>query len=107
MITAVAMTYILISAGIDIVANMFIAKSRGFRKPSWGIAAIVLIWIAFWFLGQAVKTMDLAVAYSVWGAIGVTGTALFGWLIFGHRLRPLGWFGIATITLSVIILCLN
>lgn len=100
----IAFSYVIISAVIDIIANMFIVKSVGFRKPLWGIIAIVLVWIAFALLGQAVKTMDLAVAYAIWGAIGVTGTAACGRILFGHRLKPVGWFGIGAIAISVITL---
>lgn len=102
--TALSIFFVTISAFIDIAANMMIAKSLGFRKLKWGLGAIVLVWIAFALLGQAVKTMDLAVAYAMWGAIGVTGTAAFGRIIFGHKLRPIGWFGIVTITIAVIVL---
>ncbi|WP_421105906.1 DMT family transporter [Serratia marcescens] len=102
--TALSIFYVIISAFIDIFANVMIAKSQGFRRLGWGIGAIILVWIAFALLGQAVKTMDLAVAYAMWGAIGVTGTAAFGRILFGHRLRPIGWFGIAAITLAVIVL---
>ncbi|MEN3931034.1 SMR family transporter [Microvirga sp. W0021] len=92
------------SAFIDILANMMIAKSQGFRKLRWGIAGIFLIWIAFAILSQAVKTMDIAIAYAMWGAIGVTGTALCGRLIFGNKLRPIGWAGIGLVTSAVVVL---
>lgn len=102
--TYAAIGFVIISAIIDIIANMMIVRSKGFKHLRWGIGAIVLVWIAFALLGQAVKTMDLAVAYAMWGAIGVTGTAALGRIFFGHKLRPLGWFGIAAITVAVIFL---
>ncbi|EPJ9400001.1 DMT family transporter [Enterobacter bugandensis] len=104
--TASAIGFVILSAIIDIFANMMIVKSRGFSYVKWGLGAILLVWIAFALLGQAVRTMDLAVAYAMWGAIGVTGTAALGRIFFGHKLKPLGWFGIAAITLAVIILSL-
>ena len=99
-----AISFVILSAIIDIFANMMIVKSRGFNSIKWGGGAILLVWVAFAMLGQAVKTMDLAVAYAMWGAIGVTGTAALGRILFGHKLKPLGWFGIAAITVAVIIL---
>ncbi len=99
-----AFLFVLCSALIDIAANMMVAKSDGFRKPAWGFAAIVLVWIAFALLGQAVKTLDLATAYAMWGAIGVIGTALCGRVLFGNRLRRIGWAGIALVTGAVVVL---
>lgn len=92
------------SALIDIAANMMVAKSQGFRRLGWGLGAIVLVWTAFALLGQAVKSMDLSIAYAMWGAIGITGTALFSRILFGHRLRPIGWLGIVLIATAVAVL---
>jgi spermidine export protein MdtI len=83
---------------------MMVAKSDGFRKLGWGIAAIMMVWVAFALLGQAVKTLDLATAYAMWGAIGVIGTAVCGRVLFGNRLRPIGWIGIALVTGAVVVL---
>jgi spermidine export protein MdtI len=92
------------SALIDIAANMMVAKSQGFRKLGWGLGAIVLVWIAFALLGQAIKSMDLSIAYAMWGAIGITGTAVSGRILFGHTLKPIGWFGIVLIAIAVAVL---
>lgn len=102
--TLAAMMFVFLSALIDIVANMLIVKSKSFQRLGWGVMAILLVWLAFWLLGQAVKTMDIAVAYAIWGAIGIMGTAACGRWLFGHRLRPLGWLGIVLVTLAVILL---
>ncbi len=48
--------------------------------------------------------MDLATAYAMWGAIGVIGTATCGRLLFGNRLRPIGWIGIGLVTAAVLLL---
>lgn len=102
--TITAIIYVTLSAFIDIGANMMVARSKGFQKLGWGFGAIILVWIAFALLGQAVKTMDLAIAYAMWGAIGVVGTAASGRILFGHRLKPIGWFGIILVTTAVIFL---
>lgn len=70
-----ALFFVICSALIDVAANMMVAKSEGFRRWRWGVGAIVMVWIAFALLGQAVCYMDLATAYAMWGAIGVIGTA--------------------------------
>ena len=102
-----ALLCVLTAALLDIAANMMITKSQGFRRLNWGIAAILCVWAAFSLLGQAVKTVDLAVAYAIWGALGVFGTALGGYILFGHRLRPLGWVGIVLVTVAVIVLSIG
>lgn len=99
-----ALFFVICSALIDVAANMMVAKSEGFRRWQWGVAAVVMVWIAFALLGQAVRHLDLATAYALWGAIGVIGTAAWGRLLFGNRLRPIGWIGIALVTGAVLLL---
>lgn len=96
-----ALFFVICSALLDVAANMMVARSDGFRRWRWGAGAIVLVWMAFALLGQAVRHIDLATAYALWGAIGVIGTATCGRLLFGHRLRPIGWVGIALVTAAV------
>ena len=84
------------AALLDVGANMAINRSLGFRHKGWGFLGILLVLCAFTMLSEAVSTgrIDLAVAYATWGAIGILGTALGGLLLFGERLKPVGWAGI-------------
>lgn len=96
--------FVVLAAIMDIIANMALAKSNGFKHKTWGCAAIILVLLAFTLLAQAVKGMDLAIAYASWGAIGILGTALGGWLLFNQTLKPIGWLGIALVISAVIIM---
>lgn len=81
------------AAALDIVANILLAKSDGFRRKGIGALALLCVGLAFYFLSLAVRSMDLAVAYAMWGGFGILGTSLGGWLIFGQRLKPSAWLG--------------
>lgn len=97
--------YFVIASGcIDVIANVLLQRSKSFKYVRWGLGAIMLVWLAFGLLGQAMAVMDLAVAYALWGVIGVTGTALCGRFLFGQRLQPIGWFGIGLIVVAVVVL---
>ena len=85
---------ILAAAGLDIVANLMLTKSDGFKKLLYGAGAVALVLMAFSCLAYAVHGMDLAVAYALWGAFGILGTSLGGWMLFGQKMRPAAWLGI-------------
>ncbi len=54
-------------AGVaDIGANLAANASNGFRKRSWGWLSILLVLVTFALLGQAVQSLDLAIAYACW-----------------------------------------
>ncbi|WP_047243824.1 SMR family transporter [Chromobacterium subtsugae] len=96
--------FVLASALIEVGANLMLEKSDGFRRKAWGFGAITLVWLAFALLGQAVKGMDLAIAYALWGAIGILGTALGARVLYKQKLKPIGWAGIAIVSAAVVTL---
>ncbi len=49
---------------------------------------------AFSALSQAVKGIDLSVAYALWGGFGIAATLAAGWILFGQRLNRKGWIGL-------------
>ncbi|AVG16216.1 multidrug efflux SMR transporter [Chromobacterium vaccinii] len=100
----VYLLFVLASALIEVGANLMLEKSDGFRRRAWGIGAILLVWLAFALLGQAVKGMDLAIAYALWGSIGILGTAIGGRLLYKQKLKPIGWAGIGIVAAAVVTL---
>ena len=94
-----------LSGILDIIANLALAKSDGFKKLWWGILALLLVDSVFLLLALALDLgMELPVAYTLWGAIGILGTALGGYILFRQRLKPIGFVGIALVLVAVYLL---
>lgn len=96
--------YVVLAALLDIVANLALNKSNGFRNFKWGLLSVLLVWLAFYLLALSLEGMKLAVAYTLWGSIGILGTTLGGWYFFKQKLKPIGWVGIFIIIIAVITL---
>ncbi|EOZ3523686.1 SMR family transporter [Campylobacter upsaliensis] len=96
--------YVVLAALLDIVANLALNKSNGFRNLKWGLLSILLVWLAFYILALSLEGMKLAIAYTLWGSIGILGTTLGGWYFFKQKLKPIGWVGIFIIIIAVITL---
>ncbi|WP_270986135.1 SMR family transporter [Campylobacter upsaliensis] len=96
--------YVVLAALLDIVANLALNKSNGFRNLKWGLLSILLVWLAFYLLALSLEGMKLAIAYTFWGSIGILGTTLGGWYFFKQKLKPIGWVGIFIIIIAVITL---
>lgn len=84
---------VLAAALLDIGANLLLARSCGFRRRGAGLAALGMAGLAFTALSYAVRSMDLATAYALWGGFGILGTCLGGRFFFGQRLKPSAWIG--------------
>lgn len=95
---------IVISALIDVVANLLLKKSDGFKYKIYGISAVLLVIIAFILLSFALKYIELSVAYSTWGAIGIIGTCLGGYIFYKEKLNYIGIIGVIIVVCAVILL---
>jgi spermidine export protein MdtI len=96
--------YLAIAIALEIVANVLMKFSEGFKRKLPAVAAIFCALAAFTALSYAIEGIQLSVAYGVWGGIGLIATAIFGITLFGERLRPSGWLGLALIMGGVVLL---
>lgn len=99
-----AVLLLLLAAVLDIIANLLLAASNGFQKKFSGVVALLLVAVAFWALSLAVRDLDLAVAYALWGCFGILGTSLSGWALFGERMRPSAFLGIVLLFCGITLL---
>lgn len=81
---------------LEIVANVFLKFSDGFRRKIFGLLSTAAVLAAFSALSQAVKGIDLSVAYALWGGFGIAATLAAGWILFGQRLNRKGWIGLGS-----------
>ncbi|RUO43950.1 multidrug transporter subunit MdtI [Aliidiomarina taiwanensis] len=86
----------------DIAANVFLEKSQGFRRKRFGFLAIAFIMLAFGLLSFAVQGIPLFIAYAVWGALSISGTALATLVLFGHTLNWISCLGLGILILSIV-----
>ena len=89
--------YIILAVIADVIANVCLKKSNGF-------ASLALIGVAFLLMAQALVTLDLSIAYAVWGALGILLTTCVYKAFFGLRIKPLGFVGIATMISGIVLL---
>lgn len=95
---------VMMAALLDILANLMLAASRGFRRRLIAFGALLLVGASFYCLSLAVKNMDLAVAYALWGSFGLLGTCLGGWLFFKQKLKTEAYFGMALLICGMLLL---
>lgn len=93
--TWIAGAWLGLAIGLEVLANLLLKYSDGFRKRGLGAASILCVLLAFTALAQAVRDIELSVAYAVWGGFGILATVAMGWALFGQRLVWRGWLGLA------------
>ncbi|SSL86865.1 Spermidine export protein mdtI [Klebsiella pneumoniae] len=86
--------WLAIAIVLEIIANVFLKFSDGFRRKIYGILSLAAVLGAFSALSQAVKGIDLSVAYALWG----------GWVLFGQRLNNKGWAGVILLVAGMVLI---
>ncbi|WP_312740291.1 multidrug/spermidine efflux SMR transporter subunit MdtI [Cedecea neteri] len=89
---------------LEIVANIFLKQSDGFKRPIYGVLSLLAVLAAFSALAQAVKGIELSVAYALWGGFGIAATVAAGWILFGQRLNRKGWVGLSLLLVGMVII---
>jgi drug/metabolite transporter (DMT)-like permease len=79
-------------SGIEAIALVLRAPSLYFALTLYGGATLLWIWI--------LSRVTLSQAYP-WVAIGMIIVPLLGWLVFGERVSPVFWLGVAFIVVGV------
>ena len=79
---------------LEVIANLLLKYSDGFRKRGLGMTSMLCVLAAFTALSQAVRDIELTLAYAVWGGLGILATVAMGRALFGQRLSGRGWLGL-------------
>lgn len=100
----VHIAYLLLAVILEIGANILLKMSDGFRRKWIGALSLLAVLAAFSALAQAVKGIELSVAYALWGGFGIAATMAAGWIMFNQRLNSKGWIGLALLLLGMVMI---
>ena len=89
---------------LEVLANLLLKYSDGFRRKGLGLASILSVLAAFTALAQSVQDIELSLAYAIWGGFGILATVAMGWALFGQRLAGRGWLGLALLLVGMSLL---
>ena len=88
--------------GTEIAATVSLKASDGFTRL-WPSVVVVVGYVAsFALLSQALKHLEVGVAYAIWSAVGTAAVAVLGIWLFGESASVLKAFWIAVIVVGVI-----
>ncbi|HCM90342.1 MULTISPECIES: multidrug efflux SMR transporter [Vagococcus] len=95
--------FLLVAILGEVVGTNLLKATDGFTKLAPTLYTIVAYVISFYFLSLSFKTIPIAVAYAIWGAIGIILITLFSVLIWKEPLNLMTVVGLILIILGTII----
>lgn len=99
--------FLILAVILEIIANILLKMSDGFRRVWLGILSLLSVLGAFSALAQAVKGIELSVAYALWGGFGIAATVAAGWFLFNQRLNYKGWVGLILLLAGMVMIKLS
>lgn len=90
----------------EVAGSASMRLSEGFTRWVPVVAVCVLYLIAFWLEALVMRTLGLAVTYSVWAGAGMALSAVVGVFYFNESANLMKMGGIAIITIGVIVVAL-
>jgi len=96
--------YLSIAIVAEVIGTSFLKSAEGFTRliPSTFVVASYVV--AFFFLGLALKTLPVGIAYAIWAGVGVALIALVGYAFFGQPLDAPAIVGMALIVAGVVVI---
>ena len=89
---------------IEVVATLSLRASDGFRRLAWVGVSIAGYVVSFALLSLALSEgIALGVAYGVWSAVGIAGTAIIARFAFKEPLNRTMIGGIALVMAGVLL----
>jgi quaternary ammonium compound-resistance protein SugE len=94
---------ILFLAGLfEIAWAIGLKYSEGFTKLTPSIITIITMFISFYLLSLALKSLPLGTAYAIWVGIGTVGTVIAGIILFGESMTLIRVISILFILIGIV-----
>jgi small multidrug resistance pump len=99
-----ALVLLVLAIVSEVAGTAGLKASEGFGRLGPSALAVLGYALAFYFLAQSLRYIQLGVAYAIWSGLGTVGSVLLGLLIWNEILGPVHILGIALIVVGVVVL---
>ena len=96
--------YLLIAIVGEVIATTYLKSTNNFTEFLPTTYVVIGYGIAFYFMMLAMKTIPIAITYSIWAGIGISAITILGALKYKEIPDMLAILGLFLIVLGVIIL---
>ncbi len=100
------MKYLFLGLAIvfEVVGSSFMKTSNGFSKLLPTAVTVLAYITCFFFFSQALKSINLGIAYAIWGGLGIVLTSMISVVVFKQSLDIPAIIGIVLIVAGVIVM---
>ncbi|MBD2773051.1 DMT family transporter [Iningainema tapete] len=96
--------YLSLSIILELAGSTCMKLSEGFTKKLPSVFVFVFYGTCFYFFSLALKTIELSVAYAIWGGVGTVAVSIIGVIALKEPIGLIKAVSIGMIAVGVIIL---
>ena len=96
--------YLLIAIIGEVVATTYLKSTNNFSEVMPTTYVVTGYGIAFYFMMLAMKTIPIAITYSIWAGVGISAITILGALKYKEVPDLIALIGLGLIIIGVIIL---
>ena len=96
--------YLFIAIVGEVIATTYLKSTNNFTEFLPTTYVVIGYGTAFYFMMLAMKTIPIAITYSIWAGIGISAITILGALKYKEIPDMLAIFGLLLIILGVVIL---
>ncbi|ERG89681.1 MAG: putative cation membrane transporter [halophilic archaeon J07HX5] len=88
----------------EVTGTTLLKLSDGFDNAAFGVGAMALYLIAFYFVSEALADLPVGLVYATWSAVGILALAVIGVTVFRESVDAAGLAGFVLIVAGVVLL---
>jgi small multidrug resistance pump len=96
--------YLLIAIIGEVIATTYLKSTNNFTEVMPTTYVVTGYGVAFYFMMLAMKTIPIAITYSIWAGVGISAITILGALKYKEVPDPIALIGLGLIIIGVIIL---
>ena len=88
----------------ETIGTMALKGTAGFSRLGPVVLVVLGYSASFYFLGLALKTIPVGIAYAIWSGLGIVLITALGYVLYRERLDAAALTGIALIIAGIIVM---
>lgn len=88
----------------EVTGTTLLNLSDGFDNAAFGVGAMALYLISFYFVSEALTDLPVGLVYATWSAVGILALAVIGVTVFRESVDAAGSAGFVLIIAGVVLL---
>lgn len=96
--------YLAIAVSFEVAATTLLKTTESFTRLWPSVIVLLCVCTSLYFFSLSIRTLNIAIVYSIWSGAGITLVSLLAWKIHGQQIDLPAALGIALIIAGVLVI---